>query len=84
MKPLTDFSLLAYLHDADCPGMRWDCLDEEGRALVFDLQVNPDSMFPDWDGKRMTLAFRNVVLCRFTGHGHSLAEKSSTHLTSTA
>jgi hypothetical protein len=27
-------------------------------------------MFPDWDGRRMTLVFRNVVLCRFTGWGH--------------
>jgi len=49
MNELTDLSLLGYLHDADCLGMRWDCLDKEGRALVFDLQVHPDTMFPDWE-----------------------------------
>ena len=70
MKPLTDFSLLAYLHDAACRCIHWDCLDKDGRVLVLDLDVHPDTKFPDWDGRRMTLAFRNVALCRFNGWGH--------------
>jgi hypothetical protein len=70
MQVLTDHALLAYLHDAECRNLVWDCSLPEGRAVTLDLEVNPEAQSPEWDGRQILLSFKNVMLCRLTGWGH--------------
>jgi hypothetical protein len=69
MKTLTDLSLLAYLHDAECLGLEWDFKVAEGRSITIRAIVAPDAQYPEWDGREIVLVFWNVVLCRFEGFG---------------
>jgi hypothetical protein len=72
MQALPNLSLLDYLHDADCHGLHWDCGNPNERTIAMTALVVPDAGYPEWDGRKVGLTFKNVFRCRFVGVGFVL------------
>ena len=65
----SDLSLLAYLHDADCNSVCWDCFDHSARRITLLARVDDDIDYEPWKGRNISLIHSDVVACRFIGWG---------------
>ena len=66
---LTDFQNLAYLHDAKCLEIVWDCRHSSNRILRLLAVGDAEAGFPLWEGKELTITLSGAVATRFTGWG---------------
>jgi len=75
MSVLTDFSLLAYLHDARCNSLAWDCSDPSLRRVRLIAHVDDDAEYEPWNGRPIALTLSDVVMCRFVGWGCQIGDE---------
>jgi hypothetical protein len=73
---LTDFQNLAYLHDATCLEIAWNCTSPSGRILRLSAVVDVEAGFPLWDGKELIITLSDVVATRFTGWGFQTGKET--------
>ena len=73
----TNFLLdhVAYLHDARCLEVTWDCSRRDQRAIRMRVVVDPDAELPSWNGKTLLINLSDVVAARFMGWGYTLGEE---------
>jgi hypothetical protein len=74
----TNFLLdhVAYLHDARCLELTWDCSRPGDRAIRLKLVVDPDAELPSWNGKTLVISLSDVVAARFMGWGYTTGQDS--------
>ncbi|HMF18421.1 MAG TPA: hypothetical protein VKE98_14520 [Gemmataceae bacterium] len=72
----SDYHLLAYLHDARCNEVLWDCNDPNSRSLHIVAIVDPEAGYPLWDGKTLEITLVNVVGACFEALGFVLGEEN--------
>jgi hypothetical protein len=66
---LSNYELLAYLHDSVCIEIRWDLRSANRRDLHLFVEVDKDAGYPLWNGKRLTVTLTNTVAARFVSWG---------------
>jgi hypothetical protein len=65
---------VAYLHDARCLEVIWDCSHPEQRAIRMKVVVDPDAELPSWNGKTLLITLTDVFAVRLTGWGYTIGE----------
>lgn len=66
---------LAYLHDAKCLEVVWDCTGTKRRVMRIVVIVDQDAGFPAWDGKTLVITLSGVAVAHFTGWGNLIGEE---------
>jgi hypothetical protein len=66
---VTDIQLLAFLHDAKCVEINWDCTSSNGRSIRLFVIADIEAGFSLWDGKALQISLCDVAAVRFTGWG---------------
>lgn len=66
---VTDFQLLAYLHDAKCSEITWACTIPNGRTMRLLVTADREAGFSSWDGNKLLITLSDVVAVQFTGWG---------------
>jgi hypothetical protein len=66
---------VAYLHDATCIEVTWDCSRPEARAIRMKVVVHPNADLASWNGKTLLITLSDVVAARFTGWGYTIGEE---------
>jgi len=65
---------LAYLHDARCLELTWDCSRPDERAIRMKVVIDPEVELPCWNGKTLLINLSDVVAARFMGWGYTVGE----------
>lgn len=73
---LTDYNLLAYLHDAECVEFTWISANPDQKLLRFVAQIHPDAGYLPWNGKKLIVILSNVVIARMKCLGYRLGTDS--------
>ena len=66
---VTDFRLLAYLHDAVCSQIAWDCKSPSGRVMSLLVTADKEAGYSLWEGKKLLITLSDVAAVLFTGWG---------------
>ena len=75
MSVLADFSLLAYLHDARCSVIAWDCSDPSLRRVRLFARADDDAGYEPWNGQAITIILSDVVMWRLFGVGFQIGDE---------
>jgi hypothetical protein len=75
MMVIKDFQLLAYLHDAKCSEVAWDCTSPDCRTIRLSVTAHVDTGFPSWDGSNLRIIISDVVAVRFLGWGFVIGDE---------
>lgn len=73
---VTDFRLLAYLHDARCSEITWARAKPNGRTMRLLVTADEEAGFSLWDGKPLLVLLTNVVAARFVGWGFAAGDEN--------
>ncbi len=73
---LTDVQNLAYLHDAKCIAITWDCSDSSRRILRILVVADVEAGFSLWEGKELIITLSDVLATRFTGWGFQTGQET--------
>jgi len=68
-------NLVAYLHDARCLEITWDCMRPDVRLIRMKVIVDPEAGLPPWNGKTLLITLEDVVAARFTLWGYTIGEE---------
>jgi hypothetical protein len=66
---------VAYLHDAKCLELTWDCSRPEERVIRMKVIVDPDAELPSWNGKTVLITLSDVVVARLMGWGYATGDE---------
>lgn len=66
---------VAYLHDAKCLEVTWDCSHPEERVIRMKVVVDPDAELPSWNGKTLLITLSDVVAARLMGWGYTIGDE---------
>lgn len=66
---------VAYLHDARCLEVTWDCSRPNERAIRMKVVVDPDAELPTWNGKTLLIILSDVVAARFMAWGYTIGDE---------
>jgi hypothetical protein len=64
-----DFRTLAYLHDAICFQIVWDCTNPNSRKLRLKVKVHEDAGYAPWNGKELELTLSDALALEFEAWG---------------
>ncbi len=59
---ISDFRILAYLHDATLVGIKYDASKKTHRSLILEVICHVDAGYKDWAGKYLCIRLIDVLL----------------------
>jgi hypothetical protein len=68
-------NVVAYLHDARCLQITWDCGNPDVRSIRMKVIVDAEAGIPSWDGKTLLITLEDVVAARLTGWGYTIGDE---------
>ena len=69
MDPLTDLSLLDYLHDAAVASLDWQTSEPKRRHFRLDITVDSEAGYPPWNGRHLLVTLCEVAISRAMIYG---------------
>ncbi|MBI5723638.1 MAG: hypothetical protein HZA50_06750 [Planctomycetes bacterium] len=74
--PITDLHILNYLHDARVLHVTYCTEQSDDRSMVLSVICHPDSGYPVWDGKHLSIRLEAVFMLSFFVFGAVIGEET--------
>src|SRR5437879_5746010 len=72
----SEYHLLAFLHDAKCTEIVWDCNNPDSRTLHIGAIADSEAGYPLWDGKALRITLGDIVAARLIAWGYTMGDES--------